>query len=106
MRLLELDPRWFTFSNPADGVCVYIGLTFLCPHCHKQRLGVRFNPPIDLGVKIPGWSFLWPTTDGPVWTRTGETFDTLTLSPSIDASGSRIDFEGHWHGFITNGQIL
>lgn len=28
----------------------------------------------------------------------GDTFDNLTLTPSVDRSG-----DGHWHGFITNG---
>ncbi len=34
------------------------------------------------------------------WTRTGDDFATMTCTPSIDASAS-----GHWHGFITNGEI-
>ena len=29
-----------------------------------------------------------------------DNFDTMTVTPSIDASGS-----GNWHGFITNGEI-
>jgi hypothetical protein len=33
-----------------------------------------------------------------LWQRTGETFETLTLTPSVDCSAW-----GHWHGFITNG---
>jgi hypothetical protein len=37
---------------------------------------------------------------GIIWQRTGETFDDLTLTPSIDASPS-----GHWHGYVTNGQV-
>jgi len=36
----------------------------------------------------------------PAWDRQGDTFDTLTLLPSIDFSG-----KGHWHGHITNGVI-
>jgi hypothetical protein len=35
-----------------------------------------------------------------VWNRTGDTFETMTLTPSIDGSGV-----GHWHGFITNGEV-
>jgi len=38
---------------------------------------------------------------GYLWQRTGETFEDMTLSPSIDASNS-----GHWHGHITNGEVL
>lgn len=35
-----------------------------------------------------------------LWTRTGDTFENLSLSPSIDCSKW-----GGWHGFITNGII-
>jgi hypothetical protein len=34
------------------------------------------------------------------WRRTGDTFDTLTLTPSI----LRIGGCG-WHGFVTNGEV-
>lgn len=33
------------------------------------------------------------------WQRTGDDFETLSCTPSIDASQA-----GHWHGFITNGE--
>ena len=104
MRLIELEPRWFTFAHPADGVDFRFGLTFLCPHCLTQRLGVAFDPPIDPdNLLLQG--MIWPRRSGNVWHREGETFETLTLTPSIDASGSRLNFDGHWHGYITNGEI-
>jgi hypothetical protein len=99
VKLTELDPRWFTIAHPADGVDFRIGLTFLCPHCRTQRLGVQFDPPIDPGNLIGRFGILWPKAHH-VWQRTGDTFETLTLTPSIDASG-----DGHWHGWITDGQI-
>jgi hypothetical protein len=34
------------------------------------------------------------------WTMGGQTFEDLTLTPSIDVSAA-----GHWHGFITNGDV-
>ena len=34
------------------------------------------------------------------WARTSDDFSTMSVTPSIDASAS-----GHWHGFITNGEI-
>lgn len=37
---------------------------------------------------------------GTVWARAGETFETLTLSPSVDASRA-----GCRHGFVTNGEV-
>lgn len=103
MRLTELNPRWFTFANPGEGVHIFIGLTFICPHCRTQRLGVRFNPPIDPDGWTKKFGITWPVDDK-TWSRTGDTFETLTLSPSIDASRA-IAFENHWHGFITNGEV-
>jgi hypothetical protein len=34
------------------------------------------------------------------WHRSGETFETLTLTPSIDTSE-----HGHWHGNVTDGEV-
>lgn len=109
MKLTDLDPRWAMDADiviggvarhypDRHGMCV----TFECPHCvdreqrtgdkRVQRLGVWFNNPID---NLP------PTDDAThLWQRTGESFENLTLSPSVDASS-----DGHWHGHITNGEI-
>lgn len=119
MKLTELEPRWgqsvkmnYTGvgqSNfaPPDFRNV---ITFLCPHCvangdRSQRLGVPFAPPLGPTDWItPGQPVIEPGTN--VWSRSaGDTFDTLTLSPSIDAGNGCIDFEGHWHGYIKNGEI-
>lgn len=81
-----------------------MGLSFLCPVHRDHRLVVMFANPVDGGV---------PATldEGRcTWQRTGETFDDLTLGPSVDASGSTHltrDIETPcWHGFITNGEVL
>lgn len=74
-----------------------MGLTFRCP-CRldcAQYLGVWFANPLDGGPPAgPGIPPL------PRWRRTGDTFETLSLAPSVDASRS-----GHWHGHITAGEI-
>jgi len=99
MRLTELQPRWTGYGEGA----VIDGISFLCPHCMRQRLAVKFNPPIDKdhwiarGIATPIYELMWH--------RTGETFDTLSLSPSINAGNNRMDFNNHWHGFICNGEI-
>ena len=70
-----------------------VGVMMRCP-CGKcdRRLFVPFKNPIDGGAPID------PTKPG--WTRTGDTIDTLTLSPSIHR------MEGcRWHGFIENGAV-
>lgn len=99
MKLAELDPHFFSDGEERHGM----GISFECPHCRDHRLGVYFANPIDGGPPATEESRRW--TDGtgrlrmmPLWQRTGDTFETISLSPSVDASES-----GHWHGFITNG---
>lgn len=96
MRLTDLDPRWFGWTHEGQGV--HVGLTFLCPQRCGERLGVEFRNPIGIGGYDPA-KIHWPNV-GFQWDRSGDTFDTLTLSPSIDASKL-----GHWHGHISNGNV-
>lgn len=85
MKLLDLKPRWYTDSNRERH-----GFTFLCPHCLSERLGCEFKAsPMPYIKAAPQ-----------LWAVTGEGFSDLTVTPSIDASSS-----GHWHGFITNGEV-
>lgn len=96
MKLTELEPHFFC-ETAQGGV---VGLSFLCPHCLKTRLGIRFN---DVGHTLIGVHQPDPLCTQPgvtVWTLTGTSFEDMSLSPSIDASAS-----GHWHGFITNGNV-
>lgn len=94
MRLTDLDPHWWASANDT-------GLTFLCPHCRTQRLGIALDTPNDALVHDLHADVIHLTHhDGKHWHREGETFDTLTISPSIDASA-----HGHWHGFIRNGDV-
>lgn len=97
MKLFELNPRWFALDGQR------VGLTFECPHCREQRLGVvafhhQGHEAIeDTYIRAHHGA----TPDASIWTLvTSEDFANLTLAPSIDASSS-----GHWHGFITNGEI-
>jgi len=87
---------------------------FLCPHCRKVWLtcknipmghqaqwtlfGKEFGPDFSLLIVGAKEDCSWniqgtATADG--------TFPAdLTVTPSIDASAS-----GHWHGFITAGEV-
>ena len=47
--------------------------------------------------EIDGWTG-WPKQKG--WMRTGDTFETLSLLPSVNAGAP------HWHGSITNGSLV
>lgn len=103
MKLTELNPRWCLDADIwVCGTLVHdenrngMGLTFQCPCCvgttRATRLGIFFDNPVD-GKPA--------TDDSPLrWTRSGDDFDSLTLIPSVDVSKS-----GHWHGYITNGNV-
>jgi len=70
-----------------------MGINFLCPCCKTEMLSIAFDVPLDGGAA-------YEVPVAKLWKRTGDTFDTLTLSPSIDASAF-----GHWHGLITAGVV-
>lgn len=95
MRLSELNPRWVT--GLAFSVPIPVAVSFWCPHCMAARLHVPFRNPIDPEGLLANTNWQPPE---PSWDRQGDTFDTLTLLPSVDASP-----RGHWHGHITNGEV-
>ncbi len=97
MKLTDLNPRWTGAGT------IITGITFDCPHCFTQRLGVLFENSID-PEKWLDKGVTRPHTERE-WKRQGDTFDTLTLSPSIDVTGN-LQFKDHWHGFITNGKVV
>ena len=82
----------------------------MCPHCKTQRIGFLFKPFID--PDNYAWKVAWAIPGAPdpntgevkaiqFWDRiSGEDFETLTISPSVDVS-----VEGHWHGHIQAGEI-
>lgn len=114
MRLSELEPHWVATFDAPEGV--HQGVRFNCPCCGTQRLVIMFDvsigdhPPADLDrlrevqADCDHPEFHRELQDhhmgAILWHRVGETFENLTLTPSIDASKW-----GHWHGFITNGAI-
>ena len=105
MRLADLNPVFLSSGGPGisdartgepiaktEGV----GVMFDCPcgdHSEEHRCYVPFRNPIGPGPMVRN------TEQG--WYREGETFDTLTLTPSILRVGGC-----GWHGFITQGKIL
>lgn len=102
MRLTELEPTFVdaggdgiynsdgTPATPRFGV----GLASLCPCGCGDRLYVAFANPIDGGSP-------YINEGQPIWDRVGESFETLTLSPSILRVGGC-----GWHGFIRDGEII
>lgn len=120
MKLIELEPRWVSINrwDSPDGTQHFYntpprvgGLSFNCPvHTAKcgtcgqflpqtHRLVVFFANPVDGQPPQYGVTHLWQ--------RVGETFDALSLAPSIDASQYVDATTGTvcWHGHITDGEI-
>lgn len=105
-KLVDCDPSWVTDKSGTRNIA------FDCPEGHRGcRKVIPFTPPID-----------GASPDGIAWTRTGDSFATLSLSPSIRsvpkyesreaaiADGVRVEYaaESMWcalHIFVTNGEI-
>lgn len=69
-----------------------VGVEFDCPCGCQYRCYVPFENPLDGGPRC-----------GPQgWQRTGTTFDTLTITPSILRG---VPCVKRWHGFITSGEV-
>ena len=103
MKLTGLNPRWV--RSGGEGVTDMAGnpvplrervaLSFDCPcgnsDCLRACIGFT-NPPDGKGpCKSRGEN---------TWEMLGDSFENLTLSPSIQRVG-----ECGWHGFITDGEV-
>jgi len=68
----------------------------LCPACSERRVAVMVDPPLDAGPAGPQ-----------SWRRTGDTFESLTLEPSVvvykDVQLTSVDLTECWHGFVIAG---
>lgn len=102
MRLTDLNPRWagaggegvrFTATGEQVPERHGVAVSFDCPCGCDQRCAIYLDPPLD--GKGP-----YVTDGGNVWQRTGDTFEALTLRPSIQRVGGCA-----WHGFIINGEV-
>lgn len=112
MRLVELDPQWLL----KDGKRV--GFTFISPvqHPPHARSDGSVDPtrwrqscfpkptPSDEQDELLGDAPVQQCNPASGWEIVGgidnATFETLTVTPSIDGSAG-----GLWHGLITGGEI-
>ena len=100
MKLTDLEPRWisehvFAFRCPC---CKRVWLTcknVVMEHCEQRNLAISAN----LKPTGPRYNVVLMDVDV-VWSWTELDFEIMSVTPSVDASKS-----GHWHGFITSGQI-
>jgi hypothetical protein len=125
MRLLDLDPRWLTYQDRR------VGFVFRCPlPASRDWWQTCFVEPFNT-FKGPDGRHHWDgehhvdgcqagivsrccpealgryqlCTVGVLWVVVGgienASFETLTVTPSLDGSRG-----GLWHGYVTNGQIV
>ena len=101
MKLTDLNPEWLGtggtgITEIATGLPIPrregTHISFDCPCGCPHTVTVPLANPLGGG----------PDVSGRGWQRSGETFDTLTLTPSIQ----RISPCSNWHGFVTNGEIV
>ena len=81
--LATLDPKFYELDGEK------YGMAFDCPNCGAAG-GVYFSN------SIPSNKNLRPT--GVNWKRTGDTFETMSLTPSVL-------MHGHFHSFVRNGML-
>jgi len=85
--LTSLDPKWVRDKNGDQ-----IGISFRCPVdgdiCPMVRVVIHWKQP-------PGWRSLT------LWDKTGDDFQHLTLSPSLDGTHAGCKF----HGWVKNGRV-
>lgn len=116
-RLVDCNPRWRTWSG-RDGDDAIDAIMFDCPEGHADcRHIIPFTPALD-GSAQPA-----KQRKGAQWQRSGDTFEALSLSPSIRripsypskaaaiAAGCIEQYITEsmlcaCHIFITNGQIV
>lgn len=97
MRLTELNPRGIGHK----GYLGRVGITFDCPCClnteRATRLAIYFIKDVvgEHGEAIHINDIAWNVFNP-------QDYETITVSPSIDASGEP---HRHWHGWIRNGNI-
>lgn len=97
-----------------------LGVSFDCPLCvlegrfslhgsgpfppHAERTDRTFAPFFPCAFKNPLDG--GPPDPSAKWTRTGDTLETLTLSPSINADEQDHGTHKGWHGHVQNGKIV
>jgi hypothetical protein len=130
MRLVDLQPRWLLLegqrvaimfrcphcSSATPGIwltCFFraIGTIPQLPYDYaveelRGSRGIRalfYEALREMGHPNPvdaAYSEIVSCEPNCAWKRTSDDFASMSITPSIDASRS-----GHWHGFVTNGEI-
>lgn len=104
MRFIDLKPEWvqsvLSIGRNRRGTAVWS----LCPCGCGLGCIIALKNPLDGGPMDP------PQVRGDGltarWNRIGEDFNTITFEPSVIIWQDKARGIEHWHGFITNGQVI
>jgi hypothetical protein len=112
MKLLDLDPQWlvrggkrvgFTFISPVQHPPRVRSDGSISPTIWRQSCFAAPTPSDDQDALLESFT-VQHCNPSAAWKIAGgidiATFETITVTPSIDGSAG-----GLWHGFITNGEI-
>lgn len=93
MKLAELNPETIKYKG-----CKGFGVIFDCPHC-DCRLPVLYLNTMNGSPSVPDDPATLGNNSGFRWSRSGLTWEDLTLSPSLQ-------IDGHGHFMVTDGLVL
>ena len=102
MKLTDLDPQWILWDAKGwthEKNLRRVGVRFDCPHCKNTQICVLFLNSVDGHPSAPNDDKIPGNSGGNRWARSGLEFVDMSLSPRIDAPG-------HWHGFVTGGEVI
>ena len=130
MKLRDLDAKFVGqwkpdggFRELGDSIDSAQGILFQCPRCAAGK-AAGADDAIHRYIEGDHYILIWFTNprNAPVvpvdpnwsnrcrWTLSGDTIDSLTLSPSVDLSkgdpshGIKPDPNCMWHGQVSNGE--
>lgn len=95
MKLTDYDPRFSRIQG--EDRLTYLSFRCPCAPTCEMRIHVAFTPALD-GSETPAIHKPWKRSGG-------DTFETITLAPSIWFHGEDHPPCKGWHGFLTNGEL-
>lgn len=113
MKLVDLEPEWTSSVHSLDHPNgpqldgrrrVGTAMFCLCPCGCGSGTIVPFANPLDGGPPDPAGA--WGAGNTSRWSRVGDTFESLTITPSIVLWENQEQGIQHWHGYLTNGEMV